>query len=195
MSSAEYNFNMKRILLAVFALWMTGPSAIGSLNGTPSSTISTPPSCIANKIGIVASGVGKPAVTKVTRAADPWTYHLWNEQTGRTRYIIPLHVLLQTLVLLLETLWFAGKQFSGLPGTKTESDSLLWSGARQIISHVRFSEEHRRKGNAKIPRAKRIPVRERSWYPTWPRNNFNCKNSVEIRSKFSNMEQKTPWSY
>jgi len=50
---------------------MEGPSAIGSLNGIPSSMISAPPACIASIIGTVASAVGYPAVTKVTKAGMP----------------------------------------------------------------------------------------------------------------------------
>ena len=51
---------------------MTGPSAIGSEKGTPSSITSAPPSCIASMIGTVASLVGNPAVTNVTKAALPY---------------------------------------------------------------------------------------------------------------------------
>lgn len=52
----------------VLATWMTGPSAIGSENGTPNSMMSTPPAWKPCKIGTVSSMVGKPAVTKVTKA-------------------------------------------------------------------------------------------------------------------------------
>ena len=41
---------------------------MGSEKGTPSSTISAPPSCMESIIGTVSSGVGYPAVTKVTSA-------------------------------------------------------------------------------------------------------------------------------
>lgn len=56
----------------VLAAWMTGPSAIGSENGTPSSITSAPPACMASMIGTVAPLVGNPAVTNVTKAALPY---------------------------------------------------------------------------------------------------------------------------
>jgi hypothetical protein len=49
------------------ARWITGPSAIGSENGTPSSRTSAPPATIACISGTVISGPGSPAVMKVTR--------------------------------------------------------------------------------------------------------------------------------
>lgn len=52
----------------LLAFWMTGPSATGSLNGTPSSIMSAPPASNASMRGTVASRVGKPAVKKVTKA-------------------------------------------------------------------------------------------------------------------------------
>lgn len=42
----------------MFDSWMTGPSAEGSENGTPSSMISAPPRSIANKISTVSLAVG-----------------------------------------------------------------------------------------------------------------------------------------
>ena len=42
----------------VFDSWITGPSAMGSENGTPSSITSAPPLCIDNRIGTVSSVVG-----------------------------------------------------------------------------------------------------------------------------------------
>ena len=50
------------------ARWITGPSAIGSENGTPSSMRSAPASTMACITGTVASGVGSPAVTNGMRA-------------------------------------------------------------------------------------------------------------------------------
>lgn len=47
---------------------MTGPSAMGSEKGTPSSIMSAPPASIASMSGTVASAVGKPAVRNVTNA-------------------------------------------------------------------------------------------------------------------------------
>ena len=47
---------------ALGARWITGPSAIGSENGTPSSIRSAPPRSSASTSGTVASGVGSPAV-------------------------------------------------------------------------------------------------------------------------------------
>lgn len=41
--------------LTALVSWIAGPSAIGSENGTPSSMISEPPSCIASIIGTVSS--------------------------------------------------------------------------------------------------------------------------------------------
>lgn len=52
----------------MLACWMTGPSALGSENGTPSSMMSAPPFSMASMRGTVASTVGKPAVRKVTNA-------------------------------------------------------------------------------------------------------------------------------
>lgn len=56
------------LLLTALVSWIAGPSAMGSENGTPSSMMSAPPSCMANMIGTVSSTRGYPAVTKVTRA-------------------------------------------------------------------------------------------------------------------------------
>ncbi len=42
---------------------MTGPSAIGSENGTPTSITSAPAVTSADMIGTVAAGDGSPAVT------------------------------------------------------------------------------------------------------------------------------------
>src|SRR5438067_1542894 len=53
------------------ARWITGPSAIGSENGTPSSSTSAPPSTSACSSGTVRSGCGSPAVMKVTRPVLP----------------------------------------------------------------------------------------------------------------------------
>src|SRR5690242_12870733 len=53
------------------ARWITGPSAIGSENGTPSSRTSAPPATSACMMGTVTSGPGSPAVTKVTRPVLP----------------------------------------------------------------------------------------------------------------------------
>src|SRR5580704_7646797 len=44
------------------ARWMTGPSATGSLNGTPSSIMSAPASAAASTILALASSEGSPAV-------------------------------------------------------------------------------------------------------------------------------------
>jgi hypothetical protein len=44
------------------ACWITGPSAIGSLKGTPSSITSAPPAASACMISGVASAYGSPAV-------------------------------------------------------------------------------------------------------------------------------------
>jgi hypothetical protein len=43
--------------------WITGPSALGSENGTPSSMTSAPPATIACISSGVMSANGKPAVT------------------------------------------------------------------------------------------------------------------------------------
>ena len=45
------------------ARWITGPSAIGSENGTPSSIASAPPATSACMIGTVSAGAGWPEVT------------------------------------------------------------------------------------------------------------------------------------
>ncbi len=44
------------------AFWITGPSAIGSENGTPSSITSAPARAIASMISALASANGSPAV-------------------------------------------------------------------------------------------------------------------------------------
>ena len=49
--------------------WITGPSAIGSEKGMPSSITSAPPSASAFMIGTVRRGLGSPAVTKGISAA------------------------------------------------------------------------------------------------------------------------------
>lgn len=54
------------------AAWMTGPSAIGSENGMPSSMISTPPACMASKRGTVSSLRGKPEGMKVVKTVAPF---------------------------------------------------------------------------------------------------------------------------
>lgn len=55
----------------MFDSWITGPSAEGSENGTPSSMMSAPPRSMANRMPTVSLAVGYPAVTKVTNAAVP----------------------------------------------------------------------------------------------------------------------------
>ena len=51
--------------------WITGPSAIGSENGTPSSITSAPACTSACITGTVASSDGSPAVMKGTSALRP----------------------------------------------------------------------------------------------------------------------------
>src|SRR3989442_3572274 len=53
------------------ARWITGPSAIGSENGTPSSTTSAPAATSACSNGTVTAGVGSPAVTYGINATRP----------------------------------------------------------------------------------------------------------------------------
>src|SRR5271156_5926612 len=53
------------------ARWMVGPSATGSLNGTPSSITSAPASAAASAIFSVASSDGSPAVMYATRPSWP----------------------------------------------------------------------------------------------------------------------------
>lgn len=55
----------------MFDSWITGPSAEGSENGTPSSIMSAPPRSMAIKMSTVSLAVGYPAVTKGTNAAVP----------------------------------------------------------------------------------------------------------------------------
>src|SRR6266481_837995 len=50
---------------------MVGPSATGSLNGTPSSIISAPASAAARTIFSLASSEGSPAVMKATIPSSP----------------------------------------------------------------------------------------------------------------------------
>ena len=54
---------MPRASARSLAFWTTGPSAIGSLNGTPSSITSAPAATIARMICGVVSACGSPAVT------------------------------------------------------------------------------------------------------------------------------------
>jgi hypothetical protein len=54
---------MPRASARSLAFWMTGPSAIGSEKGTPSSMMSAPPSASACMICGVESANGSPAVT------------------------------------------------------------------------------------------------------------------------------------
>jgi hypothetical protein len=67
-----YNEWCDREVLTVFDPWIVGPSPMGSENGTPSSIISAPPACIASMVGMVASLVGKPAVTNVMKTLEPY---------------------------------------------------------------------------------------------------------------------------
>src|SRR3546814_5831041 len=55
---------------------MAGPSAIGSVKGSPSSMISAPPATSASSTSPVRAGVGSPPVTNVTSAARPSARHL-----------------------------------------------------------------------------------------------------------------------
>src|SRR6202040_1343234 len=51
--------------------WIAGPSAIGSVNGMPSSITSAPAAGSAHRIASEVSGSGSPAVRNVTSAARP----------------------------------------------------------------------------------------------------------------------------
>src|SRR2546430_4846482 len=51
--------------------WIAGPSAIGSVNGMPSSTTSAPAAGTARRSASEVSGSGSPAVRNVTSAARP----------------------------------------------------------------------------------------------------------------------------
>ena len=53
------------------AAWTAGPSAIGSVNGMPSSITSAPAAGSALTIASEVSASGSPAVTNVTSAARP----------------------------------------------------------------------------------------------------------------------------
>ena len=55
----------------VYEAWITGPSAIGSLYGTPSSQSDAPALAIASSTATVAATSGSPAVTKGARAFLP----------------------------------------------------------------------------------------------------------------------------
>ena len=54
----------------MLAAWITGPSAIGSENGIPSSRASAPPSIKLLMISTLSALLGSPIVTKGTKA--PW---------------------------------------------------------------------------------------------------------------------------
>ena len=53
------------------ARWITGPSAMGSENGTPSSSTSAPASTSACISGTVAAGEGSPAAMGISADARP----------------------------------------------------------------------------------------------------------------------------
>ena len=55
----------------VYEAWITGPSAIGSLYGTPSSQNDAPALAIASSTATVVAASGSPAVTKGARAFLP----------------------------------------------------------------------------------------------------------------------------
>src|SRR5882757_4740412 len=55
-------------------IWMAGPSAMGSVNGMPSSTTSAPALGNAVRIASEVAGSGSPAVRNVTSAARPSTF-------------------------------------------------------------------------------------------------------------------------
>src|SRR5262245_21003713 len=52
-------------------IWIAGPSAIGSVNGMPSSTTSAPAAGRARRMASEVSRSGSPAVRNVTSAARP----------------------------------------------------------------------------------------------------------------------------
>src|SRR5262245_10742424 len=54
--------------------WIAGPSAIGSVNGMPSSITSAPACGRALRIASEVSLSGSPAVRNVTSAARPWSF-------------------------------------------------------------------------------------------------------------------------
>jgi hypothetical protein len=53
------------------AFWITGPSAMGSEKGTPSSITSAPASAIASMMSVVASANGSPEVMYGISALRP----------------------------------------------------------------------------------------------------------------------------
>src|SRR5579884_2268726 len=73
--------------------WITGPSAIGSENGTPSSIRSQPPRSSAATSSGVRSGVGSPAVMYAIRPARPRSLRRSKSRLIRVWLIEILHVL------------------------------------------------------------------------------------------------------
>src|SRR6266404_869616 len=69
------------------ARWMTGPSAIGSENGTPSSITSAPAAVSARISGTVAASVGSPAVMYGISATRPAARSL--SKVASMRFIRP----------------------------------------------------------------------------------------------------------
>src|SRR5438876_6660063 len=67
--------------------WMAGPSAIGSVNGMPSSITSAPAAGSALRIASEVSGSGSPAVRKVTSAARPCA---WSDAKRRSMRVVML---------------------------------------------------------------------------------------------------------
>lgn len=58
--------------------WMTGPSAIGSENGIPTSSMSAPPSTRAAELTWNDSGDGSPPVRYATRAPSSFSWSSLN---------------------------------------------------------------------------------------------------------------------
>src|SRR5680860_313437 len=72
---------------------MVGPSASGSLKGTPSSITSAPASASASSTSSPSAGDGKPAVVYRTSAALPSVRHRWK---------VPRSLLTRSVDILLD---------------------------------------------------------------------------------------------
>src|ERR1700730_7563691 len=69
--------------------WIAGPSAIGSVNGMPSSITSAPAAGSARRIASEVSGSGSPAVRNATSAARPSFFNSAKQRSIRVVIVAP----------------------------------------------------------------------------------------------------------
>src|SRR5262249_40538414 len=71
-------------------IWIAGPSAIGSVKGMPSSTMSAPAAGIARRMASEVCASGSPAVRNVTSAARPCAFSSAKRRSMRVLMAISL---------------------------------------------------------------------------------------------------------